>query len=323
MPTTYLSVASCVLLWAFSAGAAAAERIYILSQDGAILSEVAAGADAPAEGATVALDKAPASFALAPDAPLAYVTHSEIGQISVVDLDRHRVARTIKVPGSPFGIAVGNGGRLFVGDWNEGHVTVVEPGGGSGEDAPRMTRVGVGPAPGHVVLSPDEAMLFVANREGDSVSAILTEELTLAATIPVGHAPFAMALSPDGARLYVGNVQAGTVTLVDTAKLAVAETWKTGAMPYGTAVTPDGARLLVTHQSSGTLGVFGGNDEPIAKIKVGNYPEGVAIGGGGTRAYVANWFSDDVSVIDLESMTEIRRIKSGAGPRAVAVRAAP
>lgn len=319
MPTR-AAFAACALMWIVSCGAAAAERIYILAQDGATLSEVETGADAPADGATIALDKAPASFALAPDAPLAYVTHSELGQVSVVDLDKRAVIRTIAMPGSPFGIAVGKGGRLFVGDWNEGHVTVVEL---AGDGKPKMTRVSVGPAPGHVVLSPDERTLFVANREGDSVSAIRTEDLSLAATVPVGHAPFAMALNPEGTRLYVGNVQGGTVTVIDTATLSVSETWKTGAMPYGAAATPDGARLLVTHQGSGTLGVFDAGGKSVAKIKVGSYPEGVAIGSGGTRAYVANWFSDDVSVLDLEKMEVIGRIKTGAGPRAVWVRAAP
>lgn len=322
----FVAFAGCALVWLCTAGAAAAERIYVLAQDAAILSAFAAGADAPegddaAEALhTVALDKAPASFAIAPDAPLAYVTHSELGQVSVVDLDGMTVVRTIEVPGAPFGIAVASGARLFVGDWNESRVTVVDL---SQTGAAELTPVEVGPEPGHVLLSPDETMLYVANREGDSVSAVRASDLSLAATIPVGHAPFAIALSPDGTRLYVGNVQAGTVTVIDTARLAAVETWKTGTMPYGTAVTPDGSKLLVTHQSAGTLGVFDGADEPLAKIKVGSYPEGVAIGSEGTRAYVANWFSDDVSVIDLETMTELRRIKSGAGTRAVAVRKAP
>ena len=316
----YLFVASCILFWGLWSGHATAERIYILSQDGAVLSEVAAEAAAPAEGATIQLEKGPALLALAPDAPLAYVTHSDLGRVSVVDLDQRRVVRTIEVPGSPFGIAVGNGGRIYVGDWHEDHVIAVET---SGDGEPKLTKTRVGRAPAHVVLSPDGEMLFVANREDDSVSAVRTSDMTVAATIPVGHAPFAMTLSPDGARLFVANMQGGTVTVVDTAKLAASETWKTGAMPYGAAVTPDGARVVVSHQGGGTVGVFGDTDTALATIKVGSYPEGVAIGGNGTRAYVANWFSDDVSVIDLENLKEIGRIKSAAGPRAIAVRSAP
>lgn len=308
------------IVWTVSVSGAAAERIYILSQQGAVLSEVAAGADAPNEGATVKLEKGPALLALAPDAPLAYVTHSDLGRVSVVDLEQRRVVRTIDVPGSPFGIAAGKDGRIFVGDWHQDHVIAVDT---AGDVEPKLTKVRVGRAPAHVVLSPDGGTVFVANREDDSVSVVRTADMTVAATIPVGHAPFAMTLSPDGARLFVGNMQGGSVSVVDTEKLAVSETWKTGSMPYGAAVTPDGGRVLITHQGGGTVGVFGKTDTALATVKVGSYPEGVAIGENGTRAYVANWFSDNVSVIDLDTMKEIQRIKTPAGPRAVAVRSAP
>lgn len=315
-----LRSAVAAMLCFVSASAVAAERIYVLSQDGAVLSEVAPGAEAPGEGASIALSKGPALLALAPDAPLAYVTHSDLGQASVVDLDQRRVVRTIDVPGSPFGIAAGKGGRIFVGDWHQDHVIAVDT---AGDGEPRLTKARVGRAPAHVVLSPDGGTVFVANREDDSVSVVRTSDMTVVATISVGHAPFAMTLSPDGARLFVGNMQGGSISVVDTAKLAVSETWKTGAMPYGAAVTPDGGRVLVTHQGGGTVGVFADTDTALATIKVGSYPEGVAIGKDGTRAYVANWFSDNVSVIDLGTMKEIQRIKTPAGPRAVAVRSAP
>ncbi|WP_425530527.1 hypothetical protein [Stenotrophomonas maltophilia] len=39
----------------------------------------------------------------------------------------------------------------------------------------------------------------------------------------------------------------------------------------------------------------------------------------GGRAYVANWFSDDVSVIDLASLRETGRIPVAEGPRSLAV----
>jgi YVTN family beta-propeller protein len=54
-----------------------------------------------------------------------------------------------------------------------------------------------------------------------------------------------------------------------------------------------------------------------ATVPVGRYPEAVAIRGG--FAYVANWFSDDVSVIDLATLRETRRIPVAEGPRGLAV----
>jgi YVTN family beta-propeller protein len=290
----------------------AAERIYVLSQTGAKLTEIEE--EAGKASSSIPLGKAPAALALAPDSALAYVTHPDIGKVSVVDLAERRVDRMLEAPGSPFGIAAASGGRIYVADWNGGEISVIETAG----SAPSKT-VKVGRAPAHLLLTPDQSLLFVANRESDTVSAIRTADLTLAGTISVGRAPFAMALSPDAKRLYVGNVQAGTISVIDTGALVVIETRKSGAMPYGAAVTPDGARVLVTNQQSGTVAVLAGQDAPPGSIRVGGYPEGIAIGVDGRHAYAANWFSDDVSVLDLESLREIRRIKCPGGPRSVVI----
>jgi YVTN family beta-propeller protein len=298
-----------LLLCPWACVAEAAERVYVLSQAGAALTEIAVE-DGKA-GASIALDKAPAAMALSENGSLAYVTHPDLSRVSVVDLARRAVVKSLPVAGSPFGIAVTRSGRLYVGDWNGAHVSVL--GGGGAERT-----IPVGRAPAHLMLSSDEKRLFVANRESDSVSVVRTSDDAVEATIAVGRAPFAMALSPDGGRLFVGDVQAGTVSVIDTAALAVVETLASGAMPYGAAVTPDGLRALVTNQQAGTVAVLGHHGEK-GTIKVGGYPEGVAIGAGGTQAYVANWFSDDVSVLDLSSDKEVRRIKCPAGPRAIAV----
>jgi len=290
----------------------AADRIYVLSQTGAALSEIADGADT-ASGA-IALDKAPAALAIAADGSLAYVTHPDLGKASVVDLAQRRVIRTLDLGGSPFGVAIARDGRLFVADWNGSHVSVLDA---EGREPART--VEVGRAPAHILLTPDEKLLFVANRESDSVSVVRTADLTIVATVSVGRAPFAMALSQDARRLYVGNVQSGTVSVIETGTFKVVDVLQSGAMPYGAAVVDDGSRVLVTNQQAGTVAVLGMPDAPPAHVKVGAYPEGIVIVADGARCYVANWFSDDVSVIDLITLKEVRRVKVPGGPRAIAV----
>lgn len=309
--------AAMLVTWlAFSSASLGAEKLYVLSQTGAKLTEIDLATHQL--GVSLALDKAPAALALSRDRKLAYVTHPDLGKISVVSLGEQKVLRTIAVPGSPFGIAVAASGRVYVADWNGADVAVLEPSGDAAASPPRIVKVGRAPA--HLLLSPDEATLFVANRESDSVSVIRASDLEVVATIAVGRAPFAMALSPDAKRLYVGNVQGGTVSVIDTSALAVVETIKSGAMPYGAAVTPDGTRVLVTNQQSSTVAVIetdGGATRPATRV--GGYPEGIVIDASGQFAYVANWFSDDVSVLDLASLKEIRRIKCPGGPRSLVI----
>lgn len=311
-PRMFVGAAMVAALLAGVAPAAAGERIFVLSQAGAVLTELAV--DAGEAPPPMALDKGPASIVLDAEERFAYVTHPDLSRLSVLDMRARRVTRTLEVPGSPFGLAIARDGRLFVGDWNGDHVAVLDAASGT-----VAGRVRVGKAPAHILLSPDERRLFVANRESDSVSVVDAASLAVEATIAVGKAPFAMALSPDAGTLYVGNVQSGNVTVIDTARLAVDETLASGAMPYGAAVTADGARILVTNQQAGTLAVLARSGPPAASIRIGGYPEGVAIDAGGTRAYVANWFSDDVSVVDLAGLKQERRIKVPAGPRAVVI----
>jgi YVTN family beta-propeller protein len=307
-----IALAALVACLAYETAAAGEGRVYVLSQAGAALSAIADDGDKIAF--SIALDKAPAALALAPGAGIAYVTHPDLGRVSVVDLAERRVLRSFAVAGSPFGIAAAKDGRLFVADWNGAHVSVLDA-----RDGGLAKTIAVGRAPAHVLLTADETLLFVANRESDSVSAVRTADLSIAATIPVGKAPFPLALSPDGGNLYVGNVQAGTVSIIDTARLEVMETLPSGAMPYGAAVTPDGARALITNQQANTVSVLERGGALPSAIKVGGYPEGIAVSPDGARAYVANWFSDDVSVIDLARLSELHRIKCPGGPRGIVI----
>ncbi len=99
---------------------------------------------------------------------------------SWISLQR-RVLRTLDSGGSPFGVAIAKDGRLFVGDWNGSHVSVMDANG-----AAAATTVEVGRAPAHILLTADEKLLFVANRESDSVSVVRTADLAVVATIPWG-----------------------------------------------------------------------------------------------------------------------------------------
>jgi YVTN family beta-propeller protein len=91
-------------------------------------------------------------------------------------------------------------------------------------------------------------------------------------------------------------------------------------MPYGLAPSIDGSRLLVASQSTGIVTVLDTHDfKPVSTHKVGRFPEGIVVLPGGAKAYVANWFSGDVSVLDMVSGKELKRIVTGGGARALAI----
>lgn len=298
------------LLLGFLPGAAGAQSVYVASQGAGTLVALAPGS--MAAGAHLVVARSPAQLAPGPHGRL-YLTHPDTRQITVVDGAGGAILRTYSVPGQAFGIAVSaDGTQLYVSDWAGNRVMRLSAETGALEGA-----VAVGHEPAGIILD-RRGTLYVADRESRQVSVVDTAHMKRIGTIPVGEAPFALALNPAEDRLYVANVRSGDVSVIDTAEKRTIATFTVGGMPYGVAVTPDGARILVSNQQAGTLVVIEAADGAIsATVPVGRYPEGVAVAAG--QAYVANWFSDSVSVIDLASLRETARIAVPDGPRSLAL----
>ena len=300
---------ACLALAAFLTGSISgpvlAQAVYVVSQEGGTLTPVAP------PGAAIPVGKGPAQAAAGPDGRL-YLAHPDTHTISVVEGAPGRVVARLPFAGQPFGIAVARDGRsLFVGDWSGHRVVRLSSTTGAVEGS-----VAVGRDPAGLVLD-GRGRIYVADRESRQVSVVDTATMTRVGTIPVGEGPFSLALNPAQDRLYVANVRSGDLHAVDTATLAVVARAVLGGMPYGVAVSDDGARILVTNQQAGTLVVLDAALSPVATIPVGRYPEGVAVSH--DRAYVANWFSDSVSVVDLATLAETGRLPVGEGPRGLAI----
>src|SRR5262245_62116139 len=79
------------------------------------------------------------------------------------------------------------------------------------------------------------------------------------------------------------------------------------------AVTPDGTRLLAANTPNASLSVFyitGNTLSLMAEIPVGLEPVSVAVRNNG-EAWVANWLSDSVSVVDLNRFKVSRTFDVG------------
>ena len=83
------------------------------------------------------------------------------------------------------------------------------------------------------------------------------------------------------------------------------------------ALTPDGTRLLAVNSPNGTLSVFtlGGLNAPklIGEIPVGLEPVSVAVRNN-NEAWVANWLSDSISIVDLATGAVVRTMDVGDEP---------
>jgi YVTN family beta-propeller protein len=132
-----------------------------------------------------------------------------------------------------------------------------------------------------------------------SAAALLAAALLSASTL-ANAAPFA----------YVTNAFAPSVSVVDTATNQTTATvaFPAGSVPFGVAITPDFRKVYVTALDAWSIpcgprqAVYvidaASNALEGNPIEVGCSPTSIAIAPSGKHAYVANWFSGTVSVID-------------------------
>ncbi|MGQ4273746.1 YncE family protein [Terrihabitans sp. B22-R8] len=261
---------------------------------------------------TIAVPGVPAGGAASPDGRSLWISHPDLGKISRIDLTTDMVM-TFEIGGEPFGLVVtADGGSVLSTDWAANALIRIDTTSGR-----ETARTEVGRSPAHIALDARRALAYVADRESNSVSVVDIVSMTRVGTIEVGTGPFALALSPDGMRLYVGNVRSNDVSVIDTMARREIKRLKTGLMPYGVSVSADGARIAVTNQQSGTLSIIDGVSlEVQAPARIGAAPEGVTFISP-VCVLVVDWSKDEIISLDPARITNVRRLKVGAGPRAV------
>ena len=90
-----------------------------------------------------------------------------------------------------------------------------------------------------------------------------------------------------------------------------------GDVSHGMAITPDGKTLLVNSTPNAAVYAY---SLPDLKLKATADLEGqganwMTLTPDGTRAYVSNTFTNDVSVVDVASMKEVARVPVGFSPK--------
>lgn len=139
---------------------------------------------------------------------------------------------------------------------------------------------------------------------------------------PPGYlGPSALAVSGDESTLYVACADAQQVAWVRLPEGRVVRRIDVPGEPTGLALTPDGKRLLVSCAApeSRLLVLCAETGEQIAAVPAGHTAMSPVVDPDGRRAYVCNRFSNDVSVIDLESGTEATRLAAVREPVAAAL----
>ena len=102
-------------------------------------------------------------------------------------------------------------------------------------DSPRLLSyvAGVGLSPRHLVLSPDDRMLYATLNGADAVVAVDVATGDVVNRVRTGRQPRSMDISDDGTALYVVNYGSDTMSKIRTGDLAVLQQVDTAPRPIG------------------------------------------------------------------------------------------
>jgi YVTN family beta-propeller protein len=186
-----------------------------------------------------------------------------------------------------------------------------------------------------IQISPDGSMAWVGEAAlYNTVSPVITviqtstNQVVGSITLLAKASPGAMVFSPDGTRAYVA-ANSSTVDIVNVATMKAVSSMESLGGPGGLAISPDGKTLLVTNSGSSQVAAIAqASGHALANIPVGAmdygnqlYSEygGAAVSADGTRAYVTNYSSANVAVIDTASKKVVTTVPTGATPVGVVV----
>src|SRR5262249_1523907 len=271
-------------------------------------------------------------------APLAYVSNNGNGTVSVIDAAPPSgcpvagqtppcVVRTLRVGAAPGGVAVNPAGTVaYLANPAHGRGPVINT---VGNTVTTIQTVGFGPW--GLAVSPDNATVYVGLSDG-SVAAIDVNHGNAMTSIPaVGGVLNGIVAA--GSRVYVSDATLGQVVVIDGPTLSVMRRIDVGSppnsSPMGLATNPAGTRVYVSDLrfdqnllvnlfevsviDTGLVDNMARNPvvqtlvidpDPAAGPPTNDTmatPGGVALSSDGSRLYVTNDASDDVTIITLSN----------------------
>src|SRR6266581_3079368 len=231
----------------------------------------------------------PEQFAISKDGKFAFIANEDDASTSVIDLGSGQSRGKIKVSEEPEGVGVNPAnGDVYVTCEEKGEVFAIDP------DAQRViAKIDTGGRPRSVAVLPDGSRAYAACENGGYVAVIdaKSHQLLSKIQLPTGSLPMGSAISKDGHELYVSTGRGNTVAVIDTEKNEVPRS------------------PLLSARGEGE-----GEESIVAMIPVGSRAWSIALDPSGSKLYTANGVSNDVSVVDVKSRKELRRIKVGDGP---------
>src|SRR5208282_4600465 len=280
-------------------------------------------------------------------AATAYITNEKGNSISVIDLDKLEVTRTVKVGQRPRGIALTRDEALmFVCLGDDDTIAIIDaktlkevgelP---SGPDPEQLTVIDiatrkvvsefpVGVEPEGVAISPDDTIVVNTSETTSMAHLIDWRNKKVLANILVAPRPRYAEYNKDGSELWVTSEVGGTVSIIDPVKHVVAQKItfdvpglaKELIQPVGIRFSSDGKLAFIAMGPANRVAVIDAATKQVLKyLLVGQRVWQLELTPDGKYLLTTNGVSNDVSVVDVAALKVIKSIAVGSFPWGVAI----
>jgi len=264
--------------------------------------------------ATIPLSSVPNDgLAVVPGSHSLYVSRTDAGEVSVIDLDTNTETATIAMTG-PGRIAVDpalnrayvtSGGVLRVVDTTTNTI--------AGTIAGFTTPIAV-------AADTSNHRLYVTNYDSETVSYVdpTTSPAIVTSTDHAGSHPWAVGVDPTTHKAYASNLFEGNVTVVAGTTILGYAAASSG--PIQVTVDPVTHHAYVINNNVDDVSVIDTTtDRNVGSFRAGRAPSDIAVDPGTHTLFVTNRDDNSVSVIDQATETVIGTVPVGAYPVAVRV----
>jgi DNA-binding beta-propeller fold protein YncE len=184
--------------------------------------------------------------------------------------------------------------------------------------------MGTGQDQTHMLAATKDGRIMVATNRGSNTISIF--ELTSAdpleagawkvTLVPVGRAPEGLDISPDGTQVWVGCRGSNEIAIVDLAQKKMVDSFPTGTQSVARVKFASSGRLLLAADPMrGELVFIDAASHRVLKgVPLGPGSEAIFVEPDGRHALIGVTNEDAVAEVDLQTMTVVRRIKTGQGP---------
>ena len=280
---------------------------------------------------TLAVGLNPHEAVVSPEGRIAYVSNAGDNTLSIIALDTREVIGEIRDDHwrFPHGLGITDDGRyLWVAATRSHGVWIYEREPNNPTWHELVNVVPTQHRMSHMVhFSPDGGRAYVPNIESGVLTVFDTAAMSVINQIRVGPGPEGVAIHPLDGTIYVANQGDDSLYVIDDRNYDQRHKLKLGSLPVRASFTHDGDLVLVANRHSHDISVVSHRWEratvtrqpwEIKRFPVGRWPGQIVMAPDGNRAWVTNNKTNDISEIDLRSLTETRRIPAGIHPDGMA-----